>query len=138
MTVTTTVPKAARKARVTVLVLGVVYLALAVTGIVVVGFGEIHESESALLLGIFGVSRLLDIAHAVLGVVAVLAAVRGGASAFAAVATIVFTALAAFGTISRIIGDAGDPLHMTWWNVGLYVLSALTCVFVYTLRLRAR
>jgi hypothetical protein len=40
--------------------------------------------------------------------------------------------------IAGVIGDVGDPLHMTWWNVGLYVLSALTCALVYALRLRAR
>lgn len=135
---TATVPRAARSARLAVLVLGVVYLALAVTGILVVGWGEIREADPALLLGVFGVSRLLDIAHAVLGVVAVLAAIRGAASAFAAVGTIVFTAMAAYGVIAGVVGDVGDPLHMTWWNVGLYVLSALTCAFVYTLRLRAR
>jgi hypothetical protein len=137
-TVTATMPKAARSARAAVLVLGVVYLALAVTGILVVGWGGIREADPALLLGVFGVSRLLDIAHAVVGVVAVLAALRGGASAFAAVGTVVFTAMAAYGVIAGVIGDVGDPLHMTWWNVGLYVLSALTCVFVYMLRLRAR
>jgi hypothetical protein len=130
--------KSARSARVAVLVLGVVYLALAVTGILVVGWGAIHEADPALLLGVFGVSRLLDIAHAVLGVVAVLAAVRGAASLFAAIGTVVFTAMAAYGVIAGVIGDVGDPLHMTWWNVGLYVLSALTCALVYALRLRAR
>lgn len=128
--------KATRTARVAVLVLGVVYLVLAVTGILVVGWGGIREADPALLLGVFGVSRLLDVAHAVLGVVAVLAAVRGGASAFAAVATVVFTAMGAYGVIAGVIGDAGDPLHMTWWNVGLYLVSALTCAFVYSLHLR--
>jgi hypothetical protein len=136
--VTMTHAKAARTARVAVLVLGVVYLALAVTGILVVGWGEIREADPALLLGVFGVSRLLDIAHAVLGVVAVLAVVRGAPSAFAAVGTVALTAMAAYGVIAEVIGDAGDPLHMTWWNVGLYLVSALTCAFVYTLRLKAR
>lgn len=135
---TATVPRASRSARVTVLVLGVVYLALAVTGILVVGWGEIRESDPALLLGVFGVSRLLDVAHAALGVLAVLAALRGAPSAFAAPATIVFTAMAAFGVIAEVVGDVGDPLHMTWWNVGLYLVSALICAFVYSLRLRAR
>ena len=135
---TATVPKASRSARVTVLVLGVVYLALAVTGILVVGWGEIREADPALLLGVFGVSRLLDVAHAALGVLALLAALRGAPSAFAAPATIVFTAMAAFGVIAEVVGDVGDPLHMTWWNVGLYLVSALTCAFVYSLRLRAR
>lgn len=131
-----TLPKTADRGRVIVLVLGVVYLALAVAGIAVVGWGGIRESEHARLLGVFGVGRLLDIAHVAIGVLAVLAAVRRGASAFAAVATIVFTAMAAFGVVAGVVGDAGDPLHMTWWNVGLYVLSALTCGYVYTLRTR--
>lgn len=135
---TVAVPRAARRARLIVLVVGVVYLALAVAGLVLVGWGGIRESESARFLGLLGVSRLLDIAHTVLGVVAVLAAVRRASSAFAAVATIVFTAMAAFGVVANVVGDAGDPLHMTWWNVGLYLLSGLTCAYVYSLRLRAR
>jgi hypothetical protein len=137
-TMTTTQTKAARTARTLVLALGVVYLALAVIGIVVVGWGSIRESESARLLGVFGVSRLLDVAHAAVGVLAVVAAVRRAPSVFAAPATIAFTAMAAYGVIAELVGDVGDPLHMTWWNVGLYLLTALTCVFAYTLRLRAR
>ena len=93
--------------------LGVVLLALAVAGIAIVGWGAIRESESARLFGVFGVSRLLDIAHAAPGVVAVLPAVLRAPSAFAAVATIVFTAMVAFGVVSGVVGDAGDPLHMT-------------------------
>ncbi|MFC4855339.1 DUF4383 domain-containing protein [Actinophytocola glycyrrhizae] len=133
-----TMPKAARRARLVVLVLGVVYLALAVAGIVVVGWGEIRESDPAQLFGVLGVSRLLDIAHAVLAAGALLAAVRGAPTAFAAVATVAFTAMAAFGLVAEVVGDAGDPLHMTWWNVGLYLLSALTCLYVYTLRVKAQ
>jgi hypothetical protein len=135
--VTMTHAKAARTARTAVLVLGVLYLALAVLGVVLVGWGDIHESESARLLGVFGVSRLLIVAHAAFGVLALVAALRRAPSVFAAPATIAFTAMAAFGTIAEIIGDVGDPLHMTWWNVGLYLLSAMTCAFIYTLRLRA-
>jgi hypothetical protein len=137
-TMTMTHEKAARTARTIVLALGVVYLALALAGFVVVGWGSIREAESARLLGVFGVSRLLDVAHAAVGVLAVAAAVRRAPSVFAAPATIAFTAMAAYGVIAELIGDVGDPLHMTWWNVGLYMLTALTCVFAYTLRLRAR
>lgn len=135
---TMTQAMAARTARTLVLALGVVYLALAVTGIVVVGWGSIRESESARLLGVFGVSRLLDVVHAAVGVLAVVAAVRRAPNVFAAPATIAFTAMAAYGVIAELVGDVGDPLHMTWWNVGLYLLSALTCAFAYTLRLKAR
>ncbi|GAB1516020.1 DUF4383 domain-containing protein [Actinophytocola sp. KF-1] len=135
---TETVRKTASPARTIVLVLGVVYLALAVIGLAVVGWGSIREAENARLLGVFGVSRLLIIAHGALGVIAVVAALRRGASAFAAVATIVFVAMSAFGVVANVIGDAGDPLHMTWWNVGLYVLSAVACVLAYTLNARAR
>ena len=135
---TETLPKAAKQARLVVLVVGVLYLALAVLGLVVVGWGSIRESEPGRLFGVLGVSRLLDVAHTVLGAAAVLAAVRRAPSVFAAVATIVFTAMAAFGVVANVVGDAGDPLHMTWWNVGLYAVSALTCAYVYSLRLRAR
>jgi Domain of unknown function (DUF4383) len=135
---TMTHAKAAKTARTIVLALGVVYLALAVAGIVVVGWGSIREAESARLLGVFGVSRLLDVAHAAVGVLAVVAAVRRAPNVFAAPATIAFTAMAAYGVIAELVGDVGDPLHMTWWNVGLYMVTALTCVFAYTLRLKAR
>lgn len=133
---TETLPKGAARARAIVLVLGVVYLALAVATVAVIGWGSIREAESARLFGAFGVSRLLLVAHAVLGIVAVLSAVRRAPSAFAAVATVVFTAMTAFGVVANLVGDVGDPLHMTWWNVGLYALSALTCAYVYALRLR--
>ncbi len=134
---TETLPKTAGRARAIVLVLGVVYLALAVIGLAVLGWGSIRESENARLLGVFGLSRLLIVAHGAIGVIAVLSALRRGATAFAAVATIVFVAMAAFGIVANAVGDVGDPLHMTWWNVGLYLLSAVACVFVYTMRARA-
>jgi hypothetical protein len=136
-TVTETVAKTAGTTRAIVLVLGVVYLALAVIGLAVIGWGSIREAENARLLGVFGVSRLLIIAHGALGVIAVVAALRRGASAFAAVATIVFVAMSAFGIVANVVGDVGDPLHMTWWNVALYVLSAAACLFAYTLRVKA-
>jgi hypothetical protein len=50
---------------------------------------------------------------------------------------VVYLALAAFGIVANVVGDPGDPLHMTWWNVGLYGVTALVCAYVYSLRLRA-
>jgi hypothetical protein len=136
-TVTETLPRSAGRSRAIVLVLGVVYLALAVIALAVIGWGSIRESENARLLGVFGVSRLLIVAHGALGVIAILAAIRRGASAFAAVATIVFVAMTAFGLVANIIGDVGDPLHMTWGNVVLYALSAAACFYAYLLRAKA-
>ncbi len=134
---TETLPKSAGRARAIVLVLGVVYLALAVIALVVLGWGSIRESENARLLGVFGVSRLLIVAHGALGVIAIVAALRHGASAFAAVATIVFVAMTAFGIVSNAVGDVGDPLHMTWGNVVLYALSAVACAVAYVTRTKA-
>ncbi len=134
---TETVQKAAGRTRTIVLVLGVVYLALAVIGLAVLGWGSIRESENARLLGVLGLSRLLIIAHAAIGVVAIVAAVRRGASAFAAPATILFVAMTAFGIVSNAIGDVGDPLHMTWGNVVLYALSAVACALAYVMRAKA-
>ena len=134
---TETDQKAAGRSRTIVLVLGVVYLALAVIGLAVLGWGSIRESENARLLGVFGLSRLLIIAHAAIGVVAVVAALRGGAGAFAPPATIVFVAMTAFGVVANAVGDVGDPLHMTWGNVVLYALSAVTCVVAYVMRAKA-
>lgn len=135
-TVTETLPKSAGLTRAIVLVLGVVYLALAVIALAVLGWGSIREAPDARILGVFGVSRLLIVAHGALGVIALLAAVRRGASAFAAVATIVFVAMTAFGIVANIIGDIGDPFHTTWWNVGLYALSAVACFYAYVVRMK--
>jgi hypothetical protein len=138
VTGTLSLDRAAKLARAIVLGLGVVYLLLAVGGFVRTGWGEFGLEDPLRLFGIIGVSTLLNFVHTFAGLVAVVAALRGAPSAFAAPATIGFTAMAVFGTVARIFGGTGDPMNMTWWNVVLYVLSAATCFYVYTLRLRAR
>ena len=138
MTESLTLDRAATQARAIVLGLGVVYLLLAIGGFIRTGWGEFGLEEPVRLLGILGVSTLLNFVHTFAGLVAVVAALRGAPSAFAAPATIAFTAMAVFGAVARIFGGTGDPTNMTWGNVVLYVLSAAVCVFVYTLRMRAR
>lgn len=135
--VTVTRPKAVKRVRTIVLGLGVVYLLLAIAGFVRTGWGEFGQEEPLRLAGVLGVSTLLNIVHAVVGAVACLAAARGAAGAFAPVAMVVFTAMAVFGATARIFGDYGDPLNQSWWNVGLYLLSAATCGYLYSLPLRA-
>jgi hypothetical protein len=131
-----TLSRAARRARVIVLGLGVVYLLLGVGGFIAVGWGEFGLEEPLRLLGVFGVSTLANIVHTFVGLVATAAALRGAQSVFAPVAIVAFTAMAALGVVSRLVADTGDPMNMTWWNVGLYVLSAVTCGYVFALRLR--
>ncbi len=136
MTVTQT--RAARRTRAIVLGIGVLYLLLAIGGFIRTGFSSFGWEEPVRLLGFLGVSTLLNIVHTFAGLLAVVAALRKAPSAFAAPATVAFTAMAAFGAVSRIFADTGDPLNMTWWNVGLSLLTAATCAYVYSLRLRAR
>jgi hypothetical protein len=121
-----------------VLSLGVIYLALGLAGFVFFGFDEFGYEEPVRLLGVFGVSTLLNIVHTFVGLVAVLAAVRGAPSAFAVVAMVAFTALTVFGVVSRLFPGAGDPLNQSWWNVALYALTAVVCGYVYWLHLSAR
>jgi hypothetical protein len=135
--VTVTRSRAAKRVRAIVLGLGALYLLLAIAGFVRTGWGEFGLEEPLRLAGVLGVSTLLNIVHAFVGAVAVLAAVRGAAGAFAPVATVAFTAIAVFGATARIFGDYGDPLNLSWWNVGLYLLSAVACGYAYLLPLRA-
>jgi hypothetical protein len=119
-----------------VLGLGALYLLLAIGGFLRTGWGEFGQEEPIRLVGVFGVSTLLNIVHTFIGVVALLAAARRMTTTFAPVATVAFTAMAVFGATARVFGGSGDPLNLTWWNVGLYLLSAATCAYVFALPLR--
>lgn len=128
---------AARRARRIVLGVGAVYLVLGLAGFARSGWTEFGFEEPVRLLGIFGISTLLNIVHFFVGVLAILAALGRSPSVFAMVAVVAFTAMAVFGATARVFGDAGDPLNLTWWNVGLFVLAAVACGYVNALRLRA-
>lgn len=119
-----------------VLTLGVVYLALSVIGFVTVGWHQFGQGRTAVMLGFLGVSTLSNIAHGLIGLVLTGTSLRGWASGIAPVATIVFVAFAVFGTVARIFGGRGDPLNLNWWNVGLYVLSAVAAVYAYVAAVR--
>lgn len=127
----------ASPARVIVLLLGLLYLVLAVAGMFTVGWDEFGWEDPVRMFGVLGVSTLLNIVHGFIGIVAIVAALRGGATAFAPVAGIAFTAMSAFGIVSQVFSDEGDPLNLTWGNVVLYLLSLAACVFVYLTRVRA-
>jgi hypothetical protein len=120
-------PRVAPRARLIVLVLGIVYLALAVIGFVTAGFQEFGPERPVRMLGVFGVSTLLSIVHTGLGAVLTVAALRKAATALAPAATVAFVALSAFGIVARVFGGTGDPLNLTWWNIALYLLSAVAC-----------
>jgi hypothetical protein len=123
-------------ARTVVLVLGLVYLVLAVGGVVAVGWGEFGWEDPVRLFGNFGISTLTNILHGFVGIVALVAALRGGAYAFAPVAGIAFMAMSAFGIAAQVFRDEGDPLNLTWWNVVLYLCGLVACVLVYGMRVR--
>ncbi|OLF14641.1 DUF4383 domain-containing protein [Actinophytocola xanthii] len=126
-------------ARLVMLVLGIMYLVLAVIGFITVGFQEFGPERPERMLGVLGVSTLLSIVHTGLGAVLTVAALRGAATALAPVATVAFTALSAFGIVARVFGGTGDPLNLTWWNIALYLVSAVACGLVGALpRLASR
>jgi hypothetical protein len=133
---------AARRSRsqgdVVMLVLGVCYLALSVIGFVTVGWQQFGYEEPVRMLGVLGVSTLLNIVHALVGAVLTLAGLRRSAAAIAPVLVVAFTAAVAFGVVARLFGGNGDPLNLTWWNVVLYALSALIGVYVYATALKRR
>ncbi|HEX2132512.1 MAG TPA: DUF4383 domain-containing protein [Actinophytocola sp.] len=124
-------------ARTVVLVLGLLYLVLAVGGVVAAGWGEFGWEDPVRLFGIFGVSTLANVLHGFVGIVALVAALRGGAFAFAPVAGVAFLVMSVFGIVSEVFGGEGDPLNLTWWNVVLYLCSLVACVVVYGLRVRS-
>jgi fermentation-respiration switch protein FrsA (DUF1100 family) len=117
--------------------LGLVYLVLAVAGFVAVGWGTFGYEEPVRVFSVVGTSTLANIVHAFAGVVALVAALRRGASVFAPIGTIAFLAMAVFGVVSRLFPGAGDPLNLTWWNVGLYLLSAIACLYAYLANARS-
>ena len=133
-----TIDQASRRGRAIVLGVGVVYLVLGLAGFATVGFSEFGYEEPVRLLGVFGVSTLLNIVYTFVGLVAVLVALRGAATTFAPIANVAFTALTVFGAVARLFPGLGDPLNQTWWNVVVAALSAVACGYVYVLRLRAR
>jgi hypothetical protein len=132
-----TLSRAARRARRIVLGLGAVYLVLGLAGFARAGWTEFGYEEPVRLVGVFGLSTLLNIVHVFVGVLAILAALGRAPSTFAVVALVAFTAMAVFGATAHVFGGAGDPLNLTWWNVVLFALSATACGYVYSLRLRA-
>lgn len=117
--------------RVVILLLGLLYLVLAVAGTITVGWNEFGWEEPVRVFGVFGVSTLLNIVHGFVGLIALLAALGGAAFAFAPVLGVAFTAMAAFGVVSRVAADAGDPLNLTWWNAVLYLCSVAACGYAY-------
>jgi hypothetical protein len=135
--VTVTTTQGRRRARTTILVIGVLYLVFGVAGFAYVGWGTFGYEEPVRLFGVFGVSTLLNIVHTFAGLLATVAALRKGATAFAPVALVAFVALTVFGIVARVFGGTGDPLNQTWWNIILYALTALACGYVYALGLRA-
>ncbi|MFL6127430.1 DUF4383 domain-containing protein [Actinophytocola sp.] len=133
---TSTISQASRRARTIVLVIGVVYLVLAIVGFATAGWGTFGYEEPVRMLGVFGVSTLLNIIHTFVGLAATVAAVRRVPSVFGTVAMVAFTVLTVFGVVARVFPGSGDPLNLTWWNVGLYALTAVVCGYVFTVRMR--
>lgn len=129
--------KTATRSDVVVLTLGIVYLALSVIGFVSVGWQEIGWEEPVRMLGFLGVSSLLNILHGLIGLVLTGLSLRGRGAGIAPVVTIAFVVMAVFGAVARIFGGAGDPLNLNWWNVGLYVLSAVAAVYAYVSAVRS-
>ncbi len=119
------------------LLLGVLYLVLAVVGITTVGWDEFGLEEPVRMLGFLGVSTLSCVVHGLLGMVLTIAGLRGAATGVAPVLIVVFLAMAVFGVVARTFGGTGDPLNLDWWNVLLYLGSALACGYVYVAGWRA-
>ncbi|OLF12020.1 hypothetical protein BLA60_08295 [Actinophytocola xinjiangensis] len=114
-----------------ILAVGLVYVVLAVAGTVKVGWHDFGWSEPDRVFWVFGVSTLANVVHGVVGLVGLFAAVGSAAFAFTPVLGVTFTAMAAFGIVAMSANDGGDPLNLTWWNVILYVVSAVACGYAY-------
>ena len=124
-------PHGLRGRRLVVLTLGVVYLAFAVIGLAIVGWHDFGYEEPVRMLGFLGVSTLLCVVHALVGVVLTLSALRRAAALVAPLA-LAFVAMAVFGAVANTFGGNGDPLNLNWWNVFLYAGSAVACGYVST------
>ncbi|HEY7595944.1 MAG TPA: DUF4383 domain-containing protein [Actinophytocola sp.] len=119
------------RGRLVVVALGVLYLVLAAVGLATVGWHDFGYEEPVRMFGFLGVSTLLCVVHALLGVVLTTAGLRRAATAIAPVLVVAFVAMAVFGAVAKIFGGSGDPLNFNWWNVVLYLVSAAACVYVY-------
>jgi hypothetical protein len=107
--------------------LGALYVVLAVVGIATAGWHEFGLEEPVRMLGLLGVSTLLNIVHGMLGLALVVAGLRRAIAAVCSIALVAFAVMAVFGGVAKVFGGSGDPLNLNWWNVALYLLSVGVC-----------
>lgn len=120
------------KGRTLALVIGLVYTALAVAGLIAVQTAPSGRSPSDMFAG-FGVSPLLTIFHAAAGLAGLLAVIVGRpvvVRIYGVALAVGFIGLTAYALPAAIAGDPGDVLNIGWFNVGLYAVTTLVGLFL--------
>jgi hypothetical protein len=128
-----------------VLVVGAAYVALAYSGFFAVsdqtrrGGGLSGGNEGDLAWGLFGVSTVSSLIHALFGVLLIMAGFTLAKSAlFGWAAAGTLGVLGVYAIVACLV-DYGDPLNMVWANVWLYWASAVIVAVAVTMsRRRAR
>lgn len=101
-----------------VAVLGLLYLALGIAGFLTPG--------TAAVVGIFGVTALLNLVHAVVGVLGLLAATRRtGSIIYCWVLFTGFAGMTAYGVLAAAFGNPEDPININWADNVLHGLTAV-------------
>lgn len=118
-----------RPAQVLMLVVGVVYLGLAVGGFAVTGtnqFGRVNAE----FLG-FGVSTMHNVVHAAIGVLALLSATKlAGATVFGWLGFMALIGLSAYGVLVVIGDSSADPLNVDWPGNVLHLVTAVAVLLI--------
>jgi hypothetical protein len=111
--------------RLSVAVIGLVYLVLGVAGFLTpetLGVG--HETSRA--VWIFSASVLLNLVHTVIGLLGLIAATRrAGALIYSSVVFVGFAGLTAYGILATAFSNPEDPVNVNWADNWLHGLTAI-------------
>lgn len=114
------------------LLIGLVYAAIAVAGLIGAEASLAGRHPANVFAG-FGVSWLLNIIHAgiaLAGLAAAFARPAAAARVYGVLLGIVFLGLTAYGMPAAIAGNGGEGLNIGWTNVVLYAVTAAAGVFL--------
>ena len=122
-----------RGARAVCASLGVVLLTAGVLGLVSRGLGGFGDTTGETVLG-FGGSPLLNVAHLVLGLLALgLARRASGARIAGLVGGLTFLGLTAYDVVALVDGTPGEPLSIRWPGLVLHAVALVVSVLVTVL-----
>jgi uncharacterized protein DUF4383 len=126
-----------RAAQLLMLVIGLVYLVLAVGGFAVTGTNEFERVDPT-FLG-FGVSTLHNVLHALIGALALLSTRKlTGATVFGWLGFMGLIGMSAYGVVVMLGDSSADPLNVNWPVNVLHLVTAVALLLIGYLANRER